>query len=446
MRCASVVVCLLLARASASAGGLAIVGGSPRAIGRAGAGVVSDDGAGALLVNPAALARRDTTRVQVGVALVDDSTAWLPDNAAAPIARDQAGSSLLPGAAVVGSVAGWNIAAGVMTAGVTARALRDPLDVPRADDLDALFDYRYAGISGALRRDTVTLGVARRLGDAVALGVAVGLSRIEVRETRRLWAGFAGIVPVGDPSRDVQLAFAATDNVVPSATAGILLAPPDQPMELAASVGWTARTVAEGDVVASGVAGGTSVRTQSPQARIAFRHPLAVRAGARYLGERYVVEVGGDLWLAPASTRSAAWSVGGVTVIDPSTVTAELQVVPSRISQRTHAAARAAIDVAVIPGFVWVTAGYAYTVGGTTEKRLSPTMGALGGHTFALGMEGSAGGFTYSLGWSRTELVETRGAEDFMLDNPFGAGTAPVASGRYSGSADQIGVLLDVEL
>ena len=446
VRRACVVMLVLVAAAPAQAGGLAIVGGSPRAIGRAGAGTVSDDGAGALLLNPAALARRDTTRMQVGVALAEDATEWLSDDAAAPIARDQAGSQLLPVAAVAGSIAGWTLAAGVMTAGVTERVLRDPTDVPRPGDQGALFGYRYAGIAGAVRRDTATIAIARRLGDAVALGASFGLSRIEVRETRRIWAGFTGITPVGDPSRDVQLALAGTDDVVPSATAGILLAPPDQPLELGASVAWTARTIADGDVDATGSTGGTSVRERSPRAQIAFRHPVAVRAAARYLGEHVVVEVGGDLWLAPESARTATWMVDGITVVDPSTVTVDLTAVPSRISQRTHGALRAAVDVELIPGFLWGTAGYAYTVGGTTERRLSPTLGALDGHTFALGIEGSSGGFTYTLGWSRTQAIQKRGGEDFSLDNPFGAGTAPIAPGRYDGSADQLGVLLDVEL
>src|SRR6185436_15685327 len=69
------VVCALvaLAPAQAHADGIAIVGGSPRAIGRAGAATVGDDGGGALLINPAAMARRDTTRGQIGVAVLDDT-------------------------------------------------------------------------------------------------------------------------------------------------------------------------------------------------------------------------------------------------------------------------------------------------------------------------------------------------------------------------------------
>lgn len=444
--CVALGLVLAAVPARARADGVAIVGGSPRAIGRAGASVVGDDGGGALLVNPAAIARRDSTRVQVGVALVDDATSWDPDHPGGPIARDQAGSRLQPIAAVVTGVRGWVIGVGVMTAGITERALRDPSDVPVAANLGAQFEYRYAGIAGELRRDTVALGAARRIGDAAAVGLAVGLSRVTMGETRRVWAGFAGITEIGDPSRDVELALAGTDERVPSVTAGVLIAPTESPMELAASVAWTQRTELDGTASAAGVMGGPVVRLSSPRSTLAFRQPLAVRAGVRYLGDRFVAEVGGDLWISPRSTRATAWQVEGVQVVDPSTVSVAPATVPSRLSLRTHGAVRGAVDVELIAGFLWATAGYAYTVGSTTQARLSPTLAALGGHTLALGVEGTAGGFTYTIGWSRTLSTARRGGEAFALDNPFGAGDGAVPGGTYDGSADQLGVLLDVEL
>src|SRR5260221_12526868 len=91
----AVLVMLVAWCARAHADGLVIVGGSPRAIGRAGVGTASDDGAGALLLDPAALARRDGNRVQIGIALVDDSIEWL-HAAGAPGPRDQSGSSRVP--------------------------------------------------------------------------------------------------------------------------------------------------------------------------------------------------------------------------------------------------------------------------------------------------------------------------------------------------------------
>ncbi|HEY6180440.1 MAG TPA: hypothetical protein VIX73_38620, partial [Kofleriaceae bacterium] len=64
---------------TARADGIAIVGGSPRAIGRAGAATVGDDGGGALLINPAAMARRDTTRAELGASTTEDDIEWQTD-------------------------------------------------------------------------------------------------------------------------------------------------------------------------------------------------------------------------------------------------------------------------------------------------------------------------------------------------------------------------------
>src|SRR5262249_19063752 len=60
-----VIVAVLTIPLLADAGGLVVVSGSARSIGRAGTGTVGDDGGGALLINPAAMARRETKRVQL---------------------------------------------------------------------------------------------------------------------------------------------------------------------------------------------------------------------------------------------------------------------------------------------------------------------------------------------------------------------------------------------
>lgn len=442
----SVMFLVLAVSHPAGAGGLAIVGGSPRAIGRAGAGTVGDDGGGALLVNPAAMARRDGTRVQLGAAFVDDSIAWKSDNPDAPVSRDQGGSSIAPLGAVVGSIGSWVLGAGVMTSAVTSRTLRDPNDVLEPDDLRASFDYRYTGIAGSVRRDTVTIGAARRIGESLAIGIAVGASRVSVSETRRLWAGFNGITSVGDPHRDVEIAMTAVDDFSPSAIAGILIAPPDTPLELGASLSWSAFARAEGTLIANGTDGGPTVRTNSPIAQLVARQPVTARAGVRYLGERFTAELGGDVWIAPRGAGAATWRVRGVQIVDPSTVRVELLAVPSRLSLRTHGAIRATADVELIAGFLWATGGYAFTVGGTTETRLSTTFGDLGGTTWAAGLEGAAGGFTFTVGWSRTWAMASPGGQAFSLDNPFGAGDATVPSGTYDATSDQLGILLDVEL
>ncbi len=440
-------LCVALAAnpASVRADGIAIVGGSPRAIGRAGVGTVGDDGGGALLVNPAAIARRDTKRIQIGLAFVDESLSWNRASTV-PIARDQAGTSTAPLVAAVAAIGPWVIGVGAMTSSVTSHAFRDPNDLPRPEDLGSAFEYRYQGIAGAIRRDTLTVGVARRLGDTLAVGVSLGASRISVQETRRMWAGYAGISTVGDPRRDVELALDGTDSFVPSAVAGLLIAPEEGSLELGASIGWSGRADAEGSVLANGTTGGPRVQMSSPGASLQLRPPVTARVGARYLGDRFVVEVGADLWVARKRTSTIAWTLDGVRVIDPSSVTVDLVAVPSRLSQRNHGAVRAAGDIELIAGFLWATAGYAYTVGSTTESRLSTSFGDLGGHTVALGIEGTAGGFTYTLGWSRTWATKKTGGDGLGLDNPFGAGDAYLRPATFDSTADQLGFLLDVEL
>ena len=127
---------------------------------------------------------------------------------------------------------------------------------------------------------------------------------------------------------------------------------------------------------------------------------------------------------------------------------APLDALPSRISSRTHGALRGAVDVELIGGFLWATAGYAYTTAGTPAQRLSPTFGDLGGHTVAARARGDAGGFTITLGWARTWSVasDRSPAACWQLDNPFGAGDAEVPRGTYDGSSDLVGLMLEVEL
>jgi hypothetical protein len=430
----------------ARAGGLVVVSGSPRAIGRAGAGTVGDDGGGALLVNPAAMARRETTRVQLGIASVDDAISWQSDNAGAPLSRDQSGSHVMPLVAVEGAIGSWVIGAGAMTSSVGERSLRPPGSTS-PEQYMTLFDYRYAGIHSFTRRDTVTIGAARRIGDTVAVGASIAASRIKLAETRNLWAGFSGRDAIGDPLHDAEVEMGGEDSLSPSAVVGVLVAPAGTPIELGASIGWNARMKIDGTAIGFGSMGGTATLNRSPTSSLALSQPVAVRAGARYLAERLAVEADYDLWVAPESASSATWTIDGIRVVDPSGVGVDLTSVPSRLSLRTHGAMRVSTDVEIIAGFLWATAGYAYTTSSTPADKLSPTFADLPGHTFALGIEGTSGGITVTLGWSRAWWPATHAEPSVLqLDNPFQAGDRAVVAGSYGGSSDQVGIVVDVEL
>jgi len=441
------VICAVvaLAPAHAHADGFSAGGGSPRAIGRAGAATVGDDGGGALLVNPAAMARRDTARGQLGVAIVDDALEWESDTDGAPLAKGQAPAQLAPLGAAIGALGNWIVGAGMMTTAVSQRALPQPSEA--TSGRTTFYDYRYAGIAGSYRRDTLAIGAARRLGDSIALGVSFGASQVRVTEQRRIWAGFGARDSIGAPSADVDLVLDGTDRFTASAVAGVLYAPGDTQIELGASVAWADTVNLDGSLRAIGNEPGPKVDyTYAPRSALRLRQPLAVRAGGRYLGDRIVAEIDGDVWMAPSGADSATWSVHGVRVTDSSMLKVDLQTIPSRISQRTHLAVHSAVDVELIPGFLWATGGYAYSGLGTPPGRLSPSFADLGGHTVGLGLETTAGGFTVTLGWSRTWSLTTKAPSELQFDNPFAAGDGPVIPGTYGGTLDQVGILVEAEL
>jgi hypothetical protein len=391
--------------------------------------------------------------VQVGVSFADDTLHWKSDAADAPLSTDQAGDTVLPQIAVVGRIGDTLIGAAFMTLGATDRRLRDPFEVG-IDQYKHAFDYRYAGVAGSLRRDALLVGAAHRLGDSVAVGLSLGVSRLKLAETRRMWVGFQnaiGDAQLGDPLRDLELSFHG-DGFTPNATAGIFVAPEDTPLELALSATYTKFTRLDGSVASEGVTSGPTLPLPDDRVSIAVRQPLIARAGARYVGDRIALELGGELFLVDDRAHATSWQLADGTLVrdarpangaEPAAT--PLASVPSRLSQRTHAAIRGALDVELIAGFLWLTGGYAYDVGGTAGDRLSPTFGDLGGHTFALGVEGTAGGFTYTAGWSRTITRARHDESVWTLDNPFD-GNRAVNGGTYDSSVDQIGVLVDVEL
>ena len=190
-----------------------------------------------------------------------------------------------------------------------------------------------------------------------------------------------------------------------------------------------------------------TITSGSGRAGLDVRQPITVRTGVRWLGERWIAEVGGDLWIYPKQADETSWRIDGVSIIDSTNVAAAITNVPSRLSTRSHGAVRGALDIELVEGFLWATAGYAYTTSSTSTAHLSTTFGELGGHTAAAGLEATVGGFTISLGWARQWSTKRALAGSvWQHDNPFPGGTdSVIPGGTYDASSDVVGLGVEIE-
>jgi len=437
----------------AAAGGLDFDLIGARAIGRAGTTLVSGDGGAALVTDPAGLARSTSLRVQLGVAVHDDDTRFRAPDAAAtgsPTVLDRSAPDLVPTVAVQGALGPVVVGAAYLELGHLDRLLPAPeLNQP----LGVLFPHRYGGLALRYRRRTAVVGAAMRAGDWLGLGVSVGASDVELGERRRIWAGFAGRDTIGAEARDLDLQLSGRDRLVPFAAAGALVAPPALPLELAASLSWSADANLGGELTLDPTAASAIFPRPAPsgegeptaEARLAM--PTTLRAGVRYLGERFLVELEGDMVWFGAAGAVPVWTTAGMGVADQSGVTAMLGEVPSLAAQRDHASVRGAVDVELVPGLLWATAGYAYSSGATGRAHISPGFGDLAGHTASLGAEATWNQMTFTIGIARrfSPSVAVSPAEsDVVIENPFDAGTATAGAGRHGRAHDAVGLTMEV--
>ena len=278
-----------------------ITDGSPRSIGRAGTGTVADDGGGALLVNPAALARRTVRRAQVGIAIIDDSIDWR-DASDSVVERDQGGSRAAPFVVAVGEAGNFVIGAAAMTSAVSARAFASPGSTDPTQ-YGSLFDARYAGLAGSLRRDTVTIGAARRVTDTLAFGISIAeLSGVSIVEGSPRVACRAGGSRHRRRSARRRRRRAHRTRRPRAERGPALYAPASVPLEFGGSIAWAATAHTAGSVVATGVDGGPTIASTAPAASLDIAQPCTQRAGAR-VGSA-IIEQGssdGDLGLFAAS-------------------------------------------------------------------------------------------------------------------------------------------------
>lgn len=436
-----------------AAGGLDFDLVGARAIGRAGATAVSGDGPVALVRNPAGLARSGSLRLQLGISMHDDDASFRAPDADAqdsPTVADRSSPALAPSVAVLGGLGPVVLGAALLELGHLDRRLPAPEFGQQAPDVNRLFPHRYGGLELSYRRRVAVVGAAARIGEWLGVGVSLGASDVEVGERRHIWAGFAGRDQLAFPTRDLDLAMSGRDRLVPFASAGLLIAPP-LPIELGVALSWSDDANADGDVALARIANRPFpeplLAGASPAADLRLGMPTSLRGGARYLGERVIVEVNAELtWFTDAG-EDPSWRVGGVSVRDDTGQTEPIEDVVSLVAQRDHSILRGAVDVEVVPGLLWLTTGYAHSARATGESHVSPGFGELAGHTVSLGAEGTWNQIAFALGIARRFSPSLElGADDsdVLVENPFDAGTASAGAGRHSRAHDAVGLTMEI--
>lgn len=444
---------LIVPAPSAHAGGLDLDLLGPRGIGRAGATLASEDGAIALLSNPAGIVRRLQSRLQVGVAVHDSDSRYDSPVAGTPAIVDRGPTAATPLFGYVTSIGEIAVAAvynqtGDMTHALPRAEVNQCYTAECLDDLDRLFPHRYGGTGVATRRHTFSIGAAKRVNDWLGIGVSIESSFVELSESRAIWAGFSGRdMPLGTPLRDMTLTMTAHDPVVPGATFGALVAPYVVPMELAMSVGYRmARHLGGGD---TSLVRANSLSFPSPQlgnatSELTLAGTLTFRAGVRYVGEKLLAEVDGEA-VVHVGDDDATWQLGGIQVVDDTQLVADLTSVPALVALRDHVAVRAAADIELVPGFLWVTTGYAFRTAAQARDRYAPAYTDVGGHTIAIGAEGQWSDMTFTIGYAKTlaHAIEIEQNSVNMI-NPFDAGTRGVGAGKYDAGHDAFGASVEI--
>ncbi len=422
---------------------------SPKSVGRAGTSTVSSDSGAAVMHNPGAMIRRSQVRLVLSGKLLDSDLSYESD-AASPTSINRASPTTSPLLAYHhGNERGTWVLGALFRRGRDEVSQATPAFGQPADDISALFPHRYGGTYYQSKWRQFAVGGAVRVGDSLGIGLSFSLSQWRLQETRRIWAGFDGRNVLLSPDRDLELSLDASDDFAAGASVGMLFAPLDIPLEFALSGEFK-----QGANLQSGRARLTPTRTSefpSPSdnggtASLDFSDTFIVRTGLRYLGQRSSLEVGADLFLE-LGTSAENWSLQNVAVTDDSGLNVALGSAHALSSQRDHFALRAAYDYEAIVGFLWLTAGYSYYSAEVSLHKFTPVFAKLGGHTSALGIEAYYDRFTLNFGVARrlsrerTLLGERAG---YQVINPFDAGTATLGAGRYTSSATQVGVSLEV--
>lgn len=422
---------------------------SARSIGRAGTATVSNDSGSALLHNPGAMIRRSQPRLILSGQLFDADLRY-ESSSSSPASVNRAAPVAAPLLAYHhGNERGTWVLGAVLTRGRYEVSHATPAFGQPADDITQLFSHRYGGTYYKGQRQTLALGGALRLGESLGVGMSMSVSQHKQMETRSIWAGFDGRDTLLSPDQDLELSLDGSDDFVPGASFGILVAPPEVPLEFALSGQYrSAATLKDSSVDLTGTQPSEFPTPDAleSQGSLDRASSFTLRTGVRYLAERSSTEVGVDLFFQGKDPGND-WQLQDLAVIDESGLRKELLSVNSLQSQRNHLAVRAAYDYEAILGFLWLTAGYSFSSPSVSAHRYTPVFAKLGGHTAAIGIETYYDRFTLNFGFSRrlsrSRALSAANASQEVV-NPFDAGTGPVGVGKYTSSLNRIGVSLEL--
>jgi len=422
------------------------------AVGRAGA-VLLDDDAGAVLRNPAALARRSSLRVDLGASFSGRSLTYAtsePFAKPAPDVTDASPVGVAPwGGAAVGL--GEHVVVGAAVLAPTSFEFSDPYPTraydAMADDRQTAAG-RYAGARLSLQRWAGGAAVAVRVLPWAALGASALAVHTEVESTRVLWAGSGG-ARLADLSPAFDVAWRpSADGWSPMAVAGLVAAPPDWPLELGASVAWRGSAHLEGASPAASSRGATPQNLAlaslgGAAATLDLDAETVVRAGARVIASRFSIEVDGEVVLRGRATP--VWRSDAVLSAGDGAV---LGAVPLGPTLDDSFAVRAAVDVQLAPGFLSVSAGYAYASSPQQGGGATPVFPFGASHTLSAGVEARVDAARLRAGVAHDFRVAAENAPgDAHVIAPFDGGAViPAAAGRLGGGSTIVALDLEIEL
>lgn len=313
--------------------------------GRAGAGTASSE-YGAGQGNPAALARRSGSRIWLGTMAVRDAVQWQSEDPVLPRTTSLSSPRLAPNGGAVWAGATWLLA----ISAATTSSSEVQLPVPNSDATDATllaqYPWRLQGISARWQRDEVAVAVTRRMSDAIAVGVALGVAHVALREQRHVATGTFEPISSLVSVRGQQWG-------APSARFGMVVMPASLPFELGLAVWWNRGAELTGTLTSADGTGAAASWTLPQE--------LGATASIRRVANRWTLELDGEITSANPGLRR--WLVPGGGPI---------RAIDSRLQRGLRGEVRLAGDYAVIPGLLWLTAGVGVRRGTSADQPVTP--------------------------------------------------------------------------